>query len=71
VKIKSLDTITEKWAKETPARAPYYEEGIKDPARDWKSAAIEGQAAYEAAMRDPAVLALRKKKIEQVGTEKW
>jgi len=71
VKIKSLDTITDKWAKETPARAPYYEAGIKDPARDWKTAALEGQSAYEDAMRDPTVLALRAKKIEKVGTEKW
>lgn len=71
MKIKSLEAITEKWSKETPARAPYYEEGIKDPARDWKTAAVEGQAAYEAAMRDPKVLALRAKSIEKVGTEKW
>jgi len=71
VKVKSLESITEKWAKETPARAPYYEAGIKDPARDWKTAAVEGQPAYEDAMRDPQVLALRQKRIEAVGSEKW
>ena len=71
VNIKSIDKITEKWAKVTPERAPYYEEGIKNPSADWKTEAVKGQKAYEAAMRDPKVLALRQKKIEQVGSEKW
>lgn len=71
VKVKSLEAITKKWATETPNRAPYYEEGIKDPSKDWKTAAVDGQGAYEAAMRDPQVLKLRKTKIEAVGSEKW
>jgi len=71
VKIKSLDKIKEKWAKVTPERAPYYEEGIKAPAKDWKEGSVAGQVAYEAAMRDPKVLALRKTNIEKAGTEKW
>lgn len=70
-RIKSLDKIKEKWAKVTPERAPYYEEGISAPARDWKEEAVKGQAAYEAAMRDPKVLALRRANIEKAGTEKW
>jgi hypothetical protein len=71
VNIKSLDSITAKWAKETPARAPYYEAGIKSPTKDWSSEAVKGQRAYEDAMRDPAVLAQREKKIKEVGSEKW
>jgi len=71
VKIKSLDKIQEKWATVTPERAPYYEEGIKAPAKDWKEGAVAGQGAFEAAMRDPKVLALRRTNIEKAGTEKW
>lgn len=71
VAIKSLAEIADKWAKETPARAPYYEAGIKAPTKDWATEAVEGQQAYEDAMRDPAVLALRSKKIAEVGTGKW
>lgn len=71
VNIKSLESITEKWAKVTPERAPYYEEGIKSPAADWATESVKGQKAYEAAMRDPKVLALREKKIKEVGSEKW
>lgn len=71
VKVKSLDSITDKWAKETPTRAPYYEAGIKSPSRDWATAAKDGQGAYEDAMRNPEVLALRAKNIDKAGTEKW
>jgi hypothetical protein len=71
VNIKSLDKITNKWAKVTPDRAPYYEEGIKAPTKDWATEAAKGQSAFEAAMRDPKVLTLREKKIKEVGSEKW
>jgi hypothetical protein len=71
VNIKSLDKITDKWSKVTPERAPYYEEGIKAPTKDWATEAAKGQTAYESAMRDPKVLALRATSIKAVGTEKW
>lgn len=71
VNIKSIDKIKTKWETVTPDRAPYYEEGIKAPAKDWGTEAAKGQSAYESAMRDPKVLALREKNIKAVGTEKW
>lgn len=71
VNIKSLDKITAKWKTVTPERAPYYEEGIKAPAKDWATEAAKGQTAFEAAMRDPKVLKLRETNIKAVGSEKW
>lgn len=71
VKIKSLEDIKSKWAKVTPERAPFYESGIAAPARDWAEEAVKGQTAYEAAMRNPAVLRLREANIKKAGTEKW
>lgn len=71
VNIKSLETIATKWARVTPERAADYEAGIRAPARDWSTEAVKGQTAYEAAMRNPAVLALRAKNIKAVGSEKW
>jgi len=71
VNIKSLDAITDKWATETPARAPYYEKGVAAPAADFATEAIKGQKAYEEAMRDPSILKLREKRIKETGTEKW
>jgi hypothetical protein len=71
VSIKSLDSITAKWAQVTPERAAYYEAGIKAPAKDWAAGAVAGQGAYEAAMRNSAVLKQRETKIKAVGSEKW
>lgn len=71
VNIKSLETISSKWARVTPERAPDYEAGIAAPSRDWATEAVKGQTAYEAAMRDPKVLALRATRIKAVGSEKW
>jgi hypothetical protein len=69
--IKSLEKITEKWSRVTPERAPYYEEGIKAPSKDWAAEATKGQKAYEDAMHDPLVLKQREVKIKAVGSEKW
>lgn len=63
VKIKSVEDIASKWAEVTPARAPYYEAEVKVSGPEWKAGATAGQKAYEAAMRDPKVLARRKAKI--------
>ena len=71
VSIKPLDQITDKWATVTPERAPFYEKGIAAPSRDWQAGAIQGQAAYEQAMRNPLVLKQREAKIKAVGSEKW
>jgi hypothetical protein len=71
VSIKPLDSITAKWAQVTPERAPFYEAGIASPAKDWQAGALQGQAAYEAAMRNPAILKQREAKIKVAGTEKW
>jgi len=71
VNIKAIDKISKKWAEVTPERAPYYEEGIKNPTKDWANEAAKGQSAYEQAMRDPKVLALRETNIKAVGSEKW
>lgn len=71
VKIKSVDEIATKWADVTPARAPYYEAEVKVAGAEWKSGAEGGQPAYEAAMRDPKVLARRKAKITDEAASKF
>jgi len=71
VQVKSLETVKKKWGEVTPQRAPYYEEGIKTPRRSWSAQASAAQPAYEAAMRDAAVLKLRETNIKKAGDEKW
>lgn len=48
-----------------------YRAGIANPKRDWQSAAIGGQAAYENAMRDPNTLKRRESSIRQVSSDEW
>ena len=71
VKIKSVEDIASKWADVTPGRAPYYEAEVKVAGPEWKDGAAKGQKAYEAAMRDPKVLARRKAKITDEAAGKY
>lgn len=48
-----------------------YRTGITMPKKDPIRAAIAGQAAYEAAMRKPEVLARRKEALEKTNMEEW
>lgn len=71
VKVKSVEEIATKWSDVTPARAPYYEAEVKVAGAEWKSGAAGGQAAYEAAMRDPNVLKRRAAKITDEAASKY
>lgn len=48
-----------------------YRRGIAAPKRDWQSAAIAGQGAYENAMRDQATLKRRETSIRAVSSDEW
>lgn len=45
--------------------------GIRTPRKDPIQAAIAGQAAYEAKMRDPAVLKRREEKLRKTDINEW
>ena len=38
--LRPLDKIADKWSEVTPARAPFYEAGVKEPKYDWSANAI-------------------------------
>ncbi|MGH6999375.1 MAG: hypothetical protein ACREEO_14365 [Phenylobacterium sp.] len=48
-----------------------YREGITRPKKDPIQAGIAAQGAYEAKMRDPAVLKRREHKLRQTNMEEW
>lgn len=48
-----------------------YRAGIAAPKRDWQTAAIQGQGAYETAMRDPNTLKRRESSIRAVSSDEW
>lgn len=70
-KIRSAAQIAAKWARVTPERAADYEEGVKNPKKDW---ATETKAA-EGAYKDGITKAIQQnrfgKGVEKAGTAKW
>lgn len=69
--VKPLDQIVKKWVEVTPARATYYEAGVKAPLEDWASEAIAAAPAYKAAVTAPNIDKLYIGGIKEAGTAKW
>jgi len=71
VKTKGIDKTLAKWQARVSVAAPDYEDGIKNPKKDWKSEAKAAEARYEDGVR--AAIAEKRfgKGVEAAGTEKW
>lgn len=71
VKMRSAERIAEKWARVTPERVADYEEGVKNPKKDWAEETKKAEAAYA----DGIAAAIRDKRfgkgVAKAGTEKW
>lgn len=70
VKIKSLETIKNRWSSAIPRVPGAYKEGVSS-VTDWKERALEGQSLYEKKMSDAAILKRRAKALENVSTDEW
>ncbi len=71
VLIKKLEDIVAKWKEVTPARAPYYEKGVRSPLRDWATNAAAAEPAWEAGVQDAVSNKRFEKGVKKVGTAKW
>ena len=69
--IRSIDSISKKWAEVTPMRANDYAAGIKNPRRSWKSATVNAEASYEDGVRQAIGRKAFGKGVSRVGDEKW
>lgn len=71
MKVKSAADIAKKWARVTPERAADYEEGVRNPKKDWKTETKKAEKNYEAGV----ATAVREKRfgkgVDKAGTEKW
>jgi len=70
-KIKAISAIAEKWARVTPARAPEYEAGIKNPKTDWATATKNAAQAYKDGITASIARGGFEKGVAEAGTEKW
>ncbi|MQY78101.1 MAG: hypothetical protein GH151_02735 [Bacteroidetes bacterium] len=68
--VKSAAKIAEKWARVTPERTVDYEEGVKNPAKDWEKETIAAEARFEAGIKDAIARKAFSKGVKKVGTSK-
>lgn len=69
--IKSLADIAKKWGRVAPTRTEDYETGVRNPKKDWKTAATAAEASYKEAVTKAAGEGRYGKGVGVAGTEKW
>lgn len=69
--VKSLDRISSKWTRVTSAAAGEYEEGVRNPTKDWKTETAQANAAYKAGLQKSLQDDRFKKGVEAAGSQKW
>lgn len=70
-KIRSIDKISEKWARVTPQRAADYEDGVKNPKEDWETATKKAKDAYAQGVQEAITEDRFAKGVSKAGTIKW
>ncbi len=69
--IRSIDSISKKWAEVTPQRAGDYQAGVQNPRRSWKTATVSAEPAYEDGVRQAISRKAFGKGVTKAGDEKW
>ena len=71
IALRSLDDIAKKYVDVTPARATYYEAGVRAPSKDWATETAAAAPTYKAAVQDPNIDKLFAGGVKRAGTPKW
>jgi hypothetical protein len=69
--IKTLDRIKAKWNRVTSAASGEYEEGVRNPRTDWKTATMGAEKAYESGIQKSIQQKAFGKGVNKAGTAKW
>ena len=69
--IRATDVIARKWATVTPQRSADYEEGIKNPVRDWATNAKAASDSWKAGVQSAVQRDAFAKGVTAAGTAKW
>lgn len=69
--IRSASEIAKKWATVTPQRAGDYEDGIRSPKKDWKSATVDANEAYKTGVQEAIAADRFVKGVNRAGTTTW
>ncbi|GAH40187.1 unnamed protein product, partial [marine sediment metagenome] len=68
--VKSASKIAEKWARVTPERTVDYEEGVRNPSKDWEKETLDAEGRYEAGIKASITRKAFGKGVKKVGTAK-
>ncbi len=68
--VPSASTIAKKWARVTPGRTEDYEEGVKNPLRDWADETAKAEARYEEGIKASMLRKSFGKGVKKCGTAK-
>ncbi len=68
--VKSAAKIAEKWARVTPERTMDYEEGVRNPLKDWEKETLEAESRFEAGIKSAIVRKAFGKGVRKAGTAK-
>jgi len=69
--VKSMDRIKNKWVSSTQANQQEYEDGIKNPRKDWASETAKAEKNYNAGVQAAISQGRFGKGVSKAGTNKW
>lgn len=69
--IKDTAAIARKWASVTPLRSADYEEGVKNPTKDWARETAAAADSYKAGVQAAITEGRFAKGVTRAGSEKW
>ena len=68
--VKTAKKIAQKWARVTSERTVDYEEGVRNPTKDWETETVDAEDRYEAGIKAAMVRKAFGKGVRRVGTAK-
>ncbi|NVM55340.1 MAG: hypothetical protein HWN66_16655 [Candidatus Helarchaeota archaeon] len=68
--VPSASKIAAKWARVTPERSVDYEDGVRNPLRDWAEETADSESRYEAGIKSAMARKAFGKGVKRVGTAK-
>lgn len=69
--IRDLNSISKKWAEVTPQRAPQYEEGVRNPKRNWEANTVAANDSYKAGIQASIAKDSFMKGVKKSGQANW
>ncbi len=69
--IRPVDVIAKKWATVTPQRTADYEDGIKNPRKDWKTETVASKESWKSGVTAAIAGGRFEKGVNRAGTPTW